>query len=266
MARAPEPRVRAPDFAPEHTEDPSGERRISDIAARILVLWAIVLDIGDYFGLGEIWVTKLLCVVTIDIYLLYKGFTPLRMFGAQLVGVVPGVGTVLPEYIAGVLFTIAQDRSELVAAAAKRLPAPKPGGRVAGSAGQAASRIRVQAQKAIETVERGARKVQKVQQSLDRIPGPVRSIPGMGAPDSARGLRSSPQISLPPRNQTSTLSPGGFLSSKEGDLPFPDTYYRYERELLPELDDLTADIDVTGERATRAAAQGPNGPANPNQV
>lgn len=253
MAREPEPRVRARDFdqTPDHE---AGSHQISNGAAAVLVLWAIVLDIADYFGAGEVLITDLLCVLTIDIYFIRKGYSPIRMFGAQALEAIPLVGDILPGYIAGVVFTLAQDRSELVAAAAKRMPQPKPGARIAGSAGQAANRIRMQAGKAIKTVETGVKKVQDAQKTLDRIPGPLRSVPGQA--DGSTGLRSNPARSGLPRVPSASSARSALGNeTREGDLPFPDTYYRYERELLPELGDLTADIDVSGERAAQNAAR-----------
>lgn len=275
MANVPAPKPRAEDFTSYGTgeESPSGEHRLSNTAATILVIWAVILDIADYLGAGTIFLTDILCVLTIDLYLLYKGFSPVRMFGGQALELIPVVGDALPAYTGGIIFTILQDRSKVVAAAASVAPKPSAASaRFAGTATQAASRFRDVASKAIATTERQVERLQKLQ---DRIPGQLRSAP----PDSqtqqergARALGTTRRLGSGPAERAgwtstttkpSTTATAGAPPMPDtrdlADRPFPDTYYAYERELLPELEDVV-DIDVTGERAAHPSPPPP--PAN----
>lgn len=267
MAREPEPRVRAEHFSEAREEpDPSAHHLISNTMAAILIVWSLILDIADYFGAGEVLITDLACVLTTDLYLLYKGMSPIRMFGGQVLEIIPVVGDILPAYTGGIIFTILQDRSAAVAKVAQAIPKKNPGGRVAGTATQTASRIRQTSARVIAKTEQAAKKYQELQK---RLSGPLRSIPGQNT-KRQEGVPEPHAQAVAQRNtQTAVPTPPGQAGRKAsgaGNPFFDATYGDLLKNTLPSLEDIESDIDVTGALTAARAERKTHTPEQRNQV
>ena len=268
--RGPEPKLTREHLTASQQPEPEAAHVLSGTEAFVVILWAGILDLLDLTTLGEYLVTDVIAVLTLDIFFIYKGLSPIRMLAGQGGEVIP-VLDVLPLYLSGAVWTVVQDRSKVLATVAKYIP-KKPGaagagasriGALEGAAG--GSKVRDLAANAISKSEDQYRKLQTLQ---GKVPGIVRSVPGGtvtrgtqpdtgtsagSTADPARQAGSFPapqQAGAGSSRQTATRNEQ-FGANPDKEAPFPDTYYNFENEMLPQDLNELMDIDVTGEQTVR---------------
>lgn len=238
--------------APDEDAEDNG-RKFSGIARIVLIVTAIVLDILSIIEIPVADVVALVISVILFMYFFYAGASQIRMFVtwalAWAVELVPAVD-LLPFYVVGMVLVILIDNSKVASTAVGYIPSKNLATRKLGSkVGNKASRLSKNAafgRKSALTRRKTTQTLRKIDTLKKKyIPGPLRSVPGEAA---IRGTYNASQ-----RLSGSSDTPVPNTSGRD-DMPLPD-YDTYSRPFLPELEDLTADVDVTGEKAAEEAAR-----------
>jgi|GEM_PF-6466192 len=226
----------------------------------ILLLIALILDAASILDTlaFEVPIADILATffsAILFIVMLYKGASEIRMFVtwilAYLAEWIPFVDY-LPLYMIGIFIVLLIDRSSIATAVVSTIPIPSKDmatRKIAGSASRrTAQRVGERASRLSRNKVFGAASHQyeaRAQSLMQRLPGPMRSLPESGPKSLAPGGKRSWKRTAKAAWQASGSTRPPREARKEEESPFPGTYEDFERELLPDLQDVI-NIDVTG--------------------
>jgi hypothetical protein len=228
----------------------------------VLVVACLILDIANYFEV-EIPITDLVFAWMINIILIYKGVSITRYLVGEALEIIPIVD-LLPLYTIGIIATIVADRTgiekALDSSAVGKVVSKVQSVETGGAGGVAKGAVKAQSSKLAKNKVFGSassKYVNKIQDLQRRIPGRIRSVP--------EGQESG-GLPLPPGKSTGTGSrifsaaKSAYRTASSGvqdandSASFLDTYPQIQRQINPELEDILAEIDVTGEKVAAEAA------------
>ncbi len=246
----------------ETEAEEAAQHKIGDAAVAVLLIAAIILDIISCFEVPIADILAWIIEIPILLYLYYAGASQLRQVAANVITwlaeLVPAID-LLPLYSVGIIIVIVLDRNETLARIASKIPQTKSAsGALASGGGKAGSNlsknkfIGAASQKGLDKAQQVQDRVERLQQ---RVPGRLRALAqgktSEGAVTSSANSIQQVGITRNPTQRSDrtvfTSQNAQFSGQDKANAPFPDTYYNYEKELLPELSDVE-NIDVSGEK------------------